>query len=198
MLKVALTTKARKLSPRLTEKILSTLHPDTLGSLEALLARSDRGWFNIQEIVEKCAKERTMSHLNNLALYQHAFEPRHPQSTFHNYICGLQAHIPDSEPPTDYSFASEAEQKQGLALLQTAMEIGYQYTISNPARHGRGIFIDRRNLIQLILERPDDAPRIVDLIHTRPDLSVRTPDDMKHLVALLEQDAPKSLMDGLL
>jgi hypothetical protein len=182
-----------KLSDNLVAKSLRTLHPETIGKLDAHV----RTVLNVfTRAIDASLKARNFGLLNNMAiLFDHCDDESY--NSFNRFVSGLER-TGDLKSPSfkDYSEATEEELEPVRAVLRAAMSLPHPYSgqvigYNNVARR-----IKSDRLVDLIESRPDDADYIVQLLKERR-LPVDSEEDIAVIIGLLD-NSQRALRDGLL
>jgi hypothetical protein len=198
-LKQELSLKARRLSNKKIGEMLDQLHPDTLRTLENIVDEWDGGDFIVSQSMEWAAKGGKIAPLNNLALfYDKTLGKDYQRRMFHAYIGGLDAHTMDGEPTRDFTQRTEAEQRSMRALLEVTLNLPSKHVHTSDINHELWTYLPSTPLVELIIERPEDADRITKIITERPDAKFHSPEEIEALRDMLDQNITSSLTNGIL
>lgn len=152
-----------------------------------------------KQLLDSCMRQRTVVPLNNAAVVADVAaecDELH-RSVFHTYVDGLQMYRPYKDPLIDWSSKSADEQEVPRALVQAAIGLKKPYSQVNAWVDGKPRHIMSEYLAELVMKRPRDVQRIIDLVNLR-DLPVEREEDITALEGLLDQNTENSLISGLL
>lgn len=186
-----------KVQKKVKAAMLSELHEDTL----VLIGQSTLGDdAKVQrELLESCLRQRSLVPLNNAAMVADVAaecDDLH-RSVFTSYVDGLQMYRLHKDPLIDWSSKDTNEREVPKALVRAAIGLKKPYSQVNAWVDGKPRHINSEGLTELIMKRPQDVQRIVELVNAR-DLPVDSEQDIASLEGLLDQDTENPLISGLL
>lgn len=197
-LKTEFSIKARRLSNKRIGEMLDALQPDTLSKIESLWKEADYNDFVVRQVINESARRASSALLNNLALfYNEDYRKNCQQGDFHSYVYGL-ACISEFEDDEDFSKAPEALQKSMKAVLKVTIEATGRNRGSMQIGGAMWKYLSSEALVRLIIQRPDDADRIVSIINGRTEVKFYREDEIDHLREMLDQNVITTLDDGML
>lgn len=196
-LKTEFSIKARRLSNKRIGEMLDALQPDTMSKIESLWG-ADHNDFVVQQVIFESSKRGSVAPLNNLALF-YTDEPRktYQSREFHSYVYGL-ANLSEFEDDEDFSKAPEALQKSMKAVLKVTLDADGRNRRSMEIGSSIWTYLTSEPLVRLIIERPDDADRIISIINGRPEVQFYREDQVDHLREMLYQNVISALDEGTL
>jgi hypothetical protein len=151
--------------------------------------------------VNSCIRDKSMATLNNIAVFGDMCDDERA-GDFDYYIAGLNSYAEwDSHKVVDYSKASEDERAAARALLEATFGLegnpGYLYVSDNMHASVPHTRIISPLLAKLVMDRPEDAERIVSLLKER-HLMVDVPEDIIDLEEILDSGYDGALREGVL
>lgn len=191
------THNKKKVGKRVQDAMVAEIHEDTFAILDKQGARSNAGV--ISQVFHSSVRNKSFVNLNNLAVVSEVMNDCDEQHfmVFSTYIDGLQMYRQHSDPLSDWSSKSAAEQEIPKALIRAAMGLKKPYSQTNPWVEGNPRHIVSEELTDLIMKRPQDVQRIIALVNER-DLPVDTEQGIATLEGLLDQETENPLISGLL
>jgi hypothetical protein len=193
-----LTMQRATINKKTKIEMMEGLHEDTLAILNRPELRDAVD--SIQHhLIDSCITQKTLIPLNNAAVVADVLkecdEPH--RNVFHTYVDGLQMYRYQTAPLNDWSNVDAAEHEIPKALIRAAIGLKKPYSQVNAWIDTKPRHINSEGLTELIMKRPQDVQRIVDLVNQR-DLPVDTEQDIINLEGLLDQDTENPLISGLL
>lgn len=186
-----------KIHKKIKATMLAELHDGTLSLIDHSVLGNDAK--AQKELLDSCLRQRTLVPLNNAAVVADVAaecDDLH-RSVFTTYVDGLQMYRLYKDPLIDWSSKSADEQEVPKALVRAAIGLKKPYSQVNAWVDGKPRHINSEGLTELIMKRPQDVQRIVDLVNLR-ELPVDTEQDIANLEGLLDQDIEDPLSSGLL
>jgi hypothetical protein len=193
-----LTMQRATINKKTKIEMMDGLHEDTL----AILNQPElRDAFDVaqQHLVDSCMTQKTLIPLNNTAVVADVLKECDDlhSKVFYSYVDGLQMYRLHKDPLIDWSSKSTDEQEVPKALIRAAIGLKKPYSQVNAWVELKPRHIVSEGLTVLIMKRPQDVQRIVNLVNQR-DLPVDTKQDIANLEGLLDQDTENPLVSGLL
>lgn len=186
-----------KINKKMKTEMLTGLHDDTLTAIHESVLGPESG---VQHyLIDSCMRQRTLVPLNNAAVVADVAAECNEANlgVFHAYVDGLQMYRQHTDPLIDWSTRDDTEREIPKALIRAAIGLKRPYSHVNTWVEGKPRHIASRELADLVMKRPHDVQRIIDLINQR-DLPVATEEDIAALEGLLNQETENALISGLL
>lgn len=175
------------------ERLVLTLHPETLGRLDKLNQRSPIN--GVRKDVIASIKERSFVRLNNYAVLRDPSDGLY-ESEASMLIGGLNMHR-DKKNYLDYSDATEEELAAPRAVIRAAMTLIPQHVTTDAVSAVTKKYIFYPLLADLINERPEDVDLIVSFVNERKP-AVITEEWVEEMVEILDSGAHEALLNGTL
>ena len=191
------THNKKKVGKRVQDAMVAEIHQDTFAVLDMQGPRPHAGV--VSQVFHSSVMSKSFIPLNNLAVVSevmHECDEQHFM-VFSTYVAGLQMYRQHSDPLTDWSSKSAAEQEIPKALIRAAMGLKKPYAQTNAWVEGNPRHIVSEELTELVMKRPQDVQRIIALVNER-DLPVDTEQGIGTLEGLLDQETENPLISGLL
>lgn len=186
-----------KVHKKIKAVMLAELHEDTMTLIDQSALGNEA---EVQkQLIASCMRQRTVAPLNNAAVVADVAaecDELH-RKVFATYVDGLQMYRYSNTPLIDWSSKNADEQEVPKALVRAAIGLKKPYSQVNSWVDGKPRHIMSEYLAELVMKRPRDVQRIIDLVNLR-DLPVEREEDITALEGLLDQDTENSLISGLL
>jgi hypothetical protein len=198
MLKEELFLKERKLSHDQIGEMLDDLHPDTLIKLAKVKDDFEGGYFLVQQAIHEAAVGASVAPMNNLALFYDGAPPHeHERRRYMAYVNGL-ANPAEFDDDQDFSKSPESVQRSMKAVLKVTLGVTMQHYRTSNIGGTMWTYLSSNALAGLVMERPEDADRIITILTDRPKMPCFTPDEVGHLRDMLDQNVAAPLAEGIL
>lgn len=198
MLKEELILKDRRLSNEQIGEMLDDLHPDTLLKLETIKNDFEGGYFVVQQAIHESAVGASVAPMNNLALfYDGVPEHEHERRRYMAYVNGL-GNSPGFDDDEDFSKSPESVQRAMKAVFKVTLGVTREHYRTSNIGGSMWTYLSSNALVSLIMDRPDDAERIIAILADRPKMPCFTPDEVNHLRQMLDQNVSSPLTEGIL
>lgn len=163
-----------RLPPAEQQKLMATLHPETLPRMVEMKRRyPNMIMFNINIAIDWSVDNRNFAVFNSLMLLGHAADERQSEWYFNalHTLTGIE-HVNDPHNLIDFTNSDDPRLEGAGVLFDTIMankhddEIIDDHTLPN---HHRALMFYDHDLGNLIMEHPDRADEIVDLYRERKE-----------------------------